>query len=143
MKTNIIRSKRVFVALFALSAFFVGGCNTTTEVTDAAPIVIKQGMLASDLVSLLGEPEGVEPYGDEGSLAELWVYKEEDVDTKMVATELKERIYIDPLSGAERTVYESIMSPETKVFEKKTVFLIVEGKVSAWKVQNEERSYIQ
>ncbi len=105
--------------------------------------MIEVGMPVEALVELIGEPDSVRPYGNEEvEGVELWIYEQKDSDTEMVSTDMEERLYIDPITGEERTVFENIMSPEVTVRSTTTIFLIAEGAVRAWKVEREEDSFL-
>lgn len=139
-----MRIERKIMLKLAMMLAILGlwGCASTGASKVELPIVIKKGMTSSDLVELIGEPLEVRSYEEKLEGAELWVYKKSDIDTEMVSTDLEERIYIDPISGRERTVFVNVMNPETRVSETKTVFLVVDGSVEAWKVEQDERSYL-
>lgn len=127
-----------------MSAFALGfsGCASTAVSVPEQPFVVVKGMLAVDLVEAIGEPLEVRPYDSGIEGAELWIYQKSNIDTKMVSTDLEEQLYIDPISGRESTVYVNVMNSETKVSEVKTIFLVINGKVEAWKVEQDERSYL-
>lgn len=133
----IVAASVVTAVSFALS-----GCDTTSSVSQPPPVTITKGMPVTSLVELLGEPDSKEPYKEDLDNVELWVYTREDVNTDMISTDLEEQLYIDPISGAERTVYNNVMSPETRTTETRTLFLIVEGKVQAWKVEKSEQAIV-
>lgn len=135
-----ILGRKLVATLSVLVALVFVGCETTEVSRSNEPFVVEKGMSVEDLVEGLGEPDEVVPYGDQEG-AELWVYLKERTDSNMVSTEMKEIPFIDPVTGVEGTQLQNVMSPEITISRTKTVFLVVERIVAAWKVEEKADSH--
>lgn len=140
-KTQFVRVLAVAMGLVAMA--IISACTTTENGSAAeAPFVVVKGMETDVLVDGLGDPDEVIPYSEELENFELWIYKKEITTSKMVSTEMKEIPFVDPVTGHEGTELQNVISPEITVTKKRTIFLVAEGKVVAWKVEQKDNSSI-
>lgn len=129
------------------AGFLFGGCSTTEsaagkEVAEA-PVAIEKGMSGADLVAALGEPDFVRPAEPPVDGTEIWVYRKRNVDSTLILSGTKETPYIDPITGQARPIIDNVYSNATTSRVEDTLFLMVDGVMTAWKVERSENVKLQ
>lgn len=129
------------VVLFSLLATFVGCSSVTSvpgkKVVSAGEILIENGMPASELIELLGEPEEVRDIEAPREGFEVWVYTQVVKSTEYGAPDTEEIPFFDPLTGVYKPIVQAVFSPETSTVTVETQFLIADGFVVGWKRQKD------
>lgn len=141
MSVNIFTVR--FVVLFAAVVTLVG-CSSVTSVPGkkvaAGPeIVIRNGMPASELLELLGEPREVRDIEAPREGFEVWVYYQVANSVEYEAIGTEEIPFFDPITGEYKPVMEPVYSPETSTLTVETQFLIADGFVAGWSRQSDKR----
>ena len=137
---------RILTQPLALLALGLAGCETTSNANKALnatdiPIVITKGMSADELKAALGDPDDISPFKDNEG-AEVWTYRKIDKTVDMVVTGTKDVPYVDPFTGEQKMLQESVLNPETRTTETETKFLVVFGKVAAWNTNQKSSRHI-
>lgn len=138
MDANVLRKLPTILGVASCFVFF--GCVSVEDTASSGSFLVEKGMALEELVAGLGGPDQVLPHPDGVEGVELWVYLSERANTKMVSTDMKEVPFVDPVTGYQGVVLENVMSPEVTYSQTKTIFLVANGKVEAWKVQNKDKN---
>lgn len=99
---------------------------------------LKKGLLAADIVKLVGPAETLIPSTVQGVKSEIWIYKHfHPGTTKSVATDMQEIPYVDPVSGVMKMIKEPIYRSEVTRVVETTELLLIEGRLIEWKQRRE------
>lgn len=95
--------------------------------------VLRKGLSADEVKSLLGDPKQIKPYVAEGITSEIWVYERiVPGPTRQVPTGTREVPFIDPISGTMRMLQEPIYENEVISIVETTQLLMFAGRLAEW-----------
>ncbi|MDQ8199629.1 hypothetical protein QEH56_15810 [Pelagicoccus enzymogenes] len=127
-----------FAALAATSILLVG-CETTGAAGGRAlaePVELRKGMAAVDLLAALGEPDEIRPATPPVEGTEIWVYRKVNENVSLVVSGTVETPGME-VGGVQMTITDNVYTPATERSVEETLFLIVDGVMTAWKVRRE------
>ncbi|MDQ8181448.1 hypothetical protein [Pelagicoccus sp. SDUM812005] len=135
-----------WIPVAALGAFFAFGlalsaCSTTGSSSGlgsevAEPVEIYKGMEAADLWAALGKPYEVRPTTPPVEGSEIWVYRKVSENVSLVVTGTVETPGME-VGGVQMTITDNVYTPATTRRVEETLFLMVDGVMTAWKVARE------
>lgn len=102
---------------------------------------LTKGLPAAEIVRLWGLPKSDEPFDRAPDRARVLTYEKViDSTQRQVATSTQDRVYVDPMTGAERTVPEPVYSQQTIELVRTVELLVVDGQLAEWKVRQHSRT---
>lgn len=114
-----------------------GNVNTALE-----PVHIEKGMSAEDLLAAIGEPNEIRAATPAVEGTEIWVYRKVNENVALVLSGTVETPGFNPITGLPSPTIDNVYTPETSRYKEETLFLMVNGVMTAWKVQREESVHL-
>lgn len=139
--------KLAMLAVIAGWLFFLTACTTTEGGSGKSvkareePVEIHKGMLAEDLIAQLGEPDEIRETTPPAEGTEIWVYRKVDENVALVLSGTTETPGMD-IGGVPMTITDNVYTPATSRYVEETLFLMVDGVMTAWKVRRSEQSHL-
>lgn len=102
-----------FVGLLTLSSLFLAGCaapfGSRQDPWRAKVAELRIGLTTNDVRELFGEPTEQKAGAEGDPITAVWIYEDRvRVNSTMQITGVEDRIYVDPITGDERTVPEPV-----------------------------------
>jgi hypothetical protein len=112
-------------------------------VSDQALAALQKGMTTEQVRNLLGQPAEIKPFKTGEIGAYVWTYRRSlNSGVRQVTTGMREVPYIDPLTGATRTMREPVYSNEIIVIHETVELLMFQDRLAEWKrSRTNERIY--
>lgn len=98
---------------------------------------LKKGMSANEVVALLGQPSERKQEQVTPVHVEVWTYIIVSTEQREVAISTRDVPYIDPFSGAQKTMKEPVYAQETTKTTLKVDLLVIEDRLIEWKVKKD------
>lgn len=138
--------KPALIALFSVIAIVLSGCQTTESTSSkensASLSDIQKGSSVEELVAALGEPTKVVPFEKDPEHLKILFFEIEKSKTDMTVLRTEEIPYVDPFTGAEKTMEESVLVPQTTTDLTTIQVFVLDDKVLGWKVDTKADSTI-